>query len=150
MLHLKNQTNEIMASIDLELLIKDSAMSDTFIAKRLFPQNKFPSLALKRVISKEAELSESQITELTRLFGVSYEQLFKKTWSAISNKGIITFKRNGYEVILETNTGLSTVYSENKVIFEKHLYNMSIPIRGYIKKLDEQIEFYENQIDKTL
>ena len=48
------------------------------IAKQLFPGNKYPVLALNRVIAGEGSLDANQISKLSKLSGIPIEKLFDK------------------------------------------------------------------------
>lgn len=48
----------------------------TDLAKVLFPENKFPDMALDRVLKGKTELYASQIRTVSRKYKISYSQLF--------------------------------------------------------------------------
>jgi hypothetical protein len=67
--------------IDIQKLIKDTDKSFDDIAHALFPTNKYPTRALKRVIDKKTELKQDQIVKLAELLRMSIDDIFhNRTW----------------------------------------------------------------------
>ncbi len=67
------QKRDIM---DIKQLIAESGRGFYSVAKYLFPNNKFPSHALNRVISGGGEFSESQIKTLCALCFISVQEYY--------------------------------------------------------------------------
>src|SRR5665811_1176034 len=79
-LHCKKLFNHLtvrsMQKINLSGIIAQQKLSEKDIAKQLFPTNKYPKLALSRVLRNEATLDADQISRLAALLNCTISELY--------------------------------------------------------------------------
>lgn len=129
-----------MKTIDLNRIIEEIELDAKEIAQQLFPGNKYPKLALNRVIAGEAVLDANQISKLALLTGLSIDQLYSGNgWKLISKAGIITFTNGGYKAELNTETWVTKVFHNDSLFHESIITPGATPISEYLKELNSLI-----------
>lgn len=126
-----------MKTIDLNRIIEERELDAKEIAQQLFPGNKYPKLALNRVIAGEAVLDANQISKLALLTGLSIDQLYSGNgWKSTSKAGIITFTNEGYKAELNTETWVTKVFHNDSLFHESIITPGATPISEYLKELN--------------
>ena len=136
-----------MKIIDLKLIIESCDLHKKTVAELLFPSNKFPELALNRVISGESELDAGQISKLALYSGLSISQLFTGDgWKAKTVKGINTFTNGEFSAELDRETWTTKIFHKKSMFHESVLHSGSTPLSEYLANLDILIlKFKENE-----
>lgn len=126
--------------IDLKSIIETRQLDVDQLAKNLFPANKYPKLALNRVLSGEANLDEVQIAYLATSLNTSIDDLYSnQSWKAKSSEGIHVFEKDGYKVELNTETWISKIFHQETLIHESVIHNASIALSTYLEEIDKTI-----------
>lgn len=130
-----------MSRINLTKLLKDSGASLPFIAKQLFPENKFPLASLKRVMRGDALLDSEQIAKLATYLDTPIESLYEETWKAeASTDDSITFTKAGYRVILNLDTFQARIYNEETFETNLILTSRAITLSEFFAKVENIIK----------
>jgi hypothetical protein len=65
-----------MRTIDVKEIIEKHQLDAKEVAQQLFPGNKYPKLALNRVMAGSAQLDANQMSKLALLIGVQVSDLY--------------------------------------------------------------------------
>lgn len=132
-----------MQTIDLEKIIEESDLTKKEIAQQLFPDNKYPTLALNRIISGEAVLNADQISKLSMLSGISIDQLFGG-WKTTKHKQTYIFTNGDYRAELYTETWRLKLFHNQSLFHEEIIFPPSITVKDLLLLLNNQIKEYES------
>ena len=127
-----------MRSIDLSKLMKLYNFDKKQIARELFPDTKYPVLALKRILNGEALLDAEQISRLASLTGGSIEDLYTG-WQSRAVAEVNVFIKGEYRAELDTSTWKTKIYHKNSMFHEELLHTKMIPLSQYLDYLDKEI-----------
>ena len=134
---------EYMKTIDLRQLVERSGKDRKEIAEELFPGNKFPVLALKRVMAGHAVLDANQISRLALYLGVPIETLFTGDWKGGRSEGNnVTFEKGNWRAEYDRVTGITRIFHRDTIYHEEVLHTSAVPLREYIEALDNLIKKY--------
>jgi len=133
-----------MRTIDVEQVIEKSGLSTKEVAKQLFPGNKYPKLALNRVISGEAFLDSNQISKLATLVGVSVSTLYTSGWKFESKKDLVVFSNESFRAELNTKTWITKIFDNDSLFHESVIHSHTIQLSEYIKKINLIINNKQN------
>lgn len=128
-----------MQAINLKQIVKQHDLDKNELATQLFPGNKFPRVALKRVLSGDAELNASQISKLALLVGVEISDLFltgSQGWKKTSTKGVITLSTGEYKAELDTTTWITRVFCNDSLFHESIIHSGTTPLSEYLNKIN--------------
>lgn len=130
-----------MKTIDLSKIIEDRGLNTKEVAKELFPKNKYPKLALDRVIKGEAFLDTNQVSRLSLITGVPIQFLYSNgEWKTTSKEeGIVTFQTGEYRAELNTGEWITKIYHKGSIFHESVIHQESITLSKYLKSLTELI-----------
>lgn len=104
--------------LDIFKIIKHYGQDINVVAKVLYPNVRYPRLALDRIKKGEADLSMSQLYRLADFLGLFVTDLFDfDTWkgSGLDNDAI-TFTKGEYTALIHPN-GLISMRKGHKVIY---------------------------------
>jgi len=135
-----------MQTIDLEKIIRELGLTKEgkfIIAQQIFPENKYPVLALNRIISGEAVLDANQISKLSMLLGIPIDQLFG-SWKTIKHKQTYIFTNGNYRAELDTITWQLLIFDNNSLFHEEVIFPPSITVKDLLSLLNKQIKNHEN------
>lgn len=132
-------------SINLKGIIKKSNITKDHIARELFPDNKFPTPAIDRVIRGESELDARQICKLASLLDVCIDQLFTNNWKGRSCNESLVFEKGEYRAELSVSKWLTRIYRNDSLFHETVMIPDYIKLRDYINMLDEIINNYKDK-----
>ena len=129
-----------MRKIDLSQIIKDNNLSDSEVAKQLFPTNKHPRLALNRIFSGKAVLDANQISLLAFELDIPISELFTGgRWKAKFNGGTHTFTTGDYRAELNTKTNFTRIFHKDSLCHSCLITPIAISLNEYLRKLDLEI-----------
>ena len=131
-----------MQKINLKKIVETSPMSKKEIAAQLFPSNKFPVLALNRVMAGEAELEASQISKLSVLMDIPIDKLFRE-WTWKSKNEVHTFYDGDYVAELNTHTWTAKLFHKNSLFHEEYITNRNIVLSEFLNFINNQIKKHE-------
>lgn len=99
-----------MAKIDLAAIMEAYKLDKTELGKALFPKNAHPYNAIDRLLKGEGALSLEQALILSRLTGVSIEDLTEVSgWKASLKGRIHYFSKDGATALFNLDTGFLIV-----------------------------------------
>ncbi len=125
-----------MQKIDIKKIIKNNNLDTLEVAKHLFPENKYPSLALKRVIKGDAFLDSDQISKLSLLANIQIGELFGATWKSKKIGDIMTLTTGNYKAELDTMTWVTKIFDKGSLFHESIIHSGSIPLSRYLNTLN--------------
>jgi len=128
-----------MQTIDLANIAQQYELDEKELAMQLFPENKFPGPALKRVLLGEAELNASQISKLALWVGVDISDLFLtglQGWKKTFKKGLIYLSSDSYKVELDTTTWITKVLHNDSLFHESIIHSGTTLLSEYINKIN--------------
>lgn len=131
-----------MQHIDLEKILIDFRLDPETVASSLFPYNRYPLLAFKRLIRDSIPLDLDQLERLAKLIGIEpvqllqYNQDYSEHREATLIKGpfVVSIKPDGYFVRID---------GEVKKIAS--LKDPIIKVINYINELTEQWNLSESK-----
>ena len=126
-----------MKTINVKDIIETANLNKVEVAIQLFPENKFPALALNRVMNQELPLDANQISKLSLLAGIPIASMFSgENWRAELKGNVHTFTNGEYKAELDTDTWVTKVFHNNSRIHEELIHSKAIPLSEYLNKLD--------------
>lgn len=125
--------------IDLRKIVEQMEMGKKEIAIQLFPTNKFPVLALNRVMSGDAVLDADQISKLSMLSGLSPNEMYS-SWKMESRSGLHVFTNGNYRAELDMSRGTTKIYYKNTLDREFVIHDKHIKLSEYLDMLNIKIE----------
>lgn len=130
-----------MGTFNLIRIIETHKLNREALANELFPNNKFPEVALKRVLNGLSFLDTNQLNILAGILGLQVSDLFlNEMWSTMMHNDKIIFIRNDYRVELHTETLVTYIYYKNKLVAsETIIVEKNIKLSDYLKSVNETI-----------
>lgn len=140
-----------MPRINLLQIIEDFELDRQYLAKALFPENKYSNMALTRILSGEAQLEETQILKLASMLNISLDCLFNNQWSklAITNKSLLVYERYSFRAELDLENFITKVFYRDSLIYDEVLHSKSIKLTEYFEFLESIILNYNNDESKN-
>lgn len=129
-----------MNKLDLQNIIDTYNLDQKEVAKNLFPKNKYPELALNRVLARETYLDTEQASKLALIIGVPIEKLFSTAkWSG-KRVGATHILTNGeYRAELDSETWTTKIFHNDSLFHDEVLHSGTTSLSKYLSKLDELI-----------
>jgi len=127
-----------MQTLDLKKIIETYSLDTREVAEELFPKNKYPKLALDRVLKGESFLDTTQLSLLSQMTGVPIQFLFSNgAWKVTSpNKGTVVFESEGYRAELDLDKWITKVYHKETLFHEQLLHKGAIPLSDYLEQIN--------------
>lgn len=133
-----------MQKIKLAETIKALNLDKREVAKTLFPGNKFPKMALDRVLEEEAVLNADQISRLALFANVPVSSLFTgEGWGCKSRGKVHTFTNGDFVAKVDMDLGKVDMFHKNTIFHTESLISNSIELTELIELLNKQILNYE-------
>lgn len=130
-------------TINLRELIKQRGLRTQEVAEFLYPDNKFPRVALQRVLDGKALLNSEQVSRLATWLGISVDSLYKGGWSS-EFKGETCILTNGnYRAELSIRTGETKVFHLGALFHEIILHDPAISLSQYVELLNAIIKNHQ-------
>lgn len=133
-----------MKTIDLDGIIKKRNLDPNEIAKELFPSNRYPRLALNRVLKKKALLNADQISRLSAITGISISELYGRAWKSSYKKDLHILTCGEFRAELDTTTWITRLYHNGSLCHEEILHSGAIMLNEYISLLDKLTLKFKN------
>ncbi len=132
------KTNEKMFKISLPAIIQRFKLTDNELASVLFPNNRFPNQALRRVLNEGVSLSADQVSALAAYLGVPVYELYKcGGWHQIPDESAAISLRKGDLTAVLRNGGSSITIRDDKRGVEQIIaLPNSLTLEELIRKLD--------------
>ena len=126
-----------MSKIDIGQIIEKAGLDKKDVASQLFPDNKYPELALRRIMLGESNLDSQQISKLAALAGMGVTELFGPTgWRNFAQEGKLIFENNDYRAELDTIGWTTKIFHKGSMFHEEVIHTDMIPLSSYLKNLD--------------
>lgn len=133
-----------MKVFDLNKIMETHELDVQEVARHLFPTNKYPKLALDRILKKEAFLDTNQLSRLALMIGTSVENLYSNgKWSMKTKKGILYFASDTYSAELDTSSWTTKIYADGSIFHEEVISNASVTLSEYLHNLNQIIKNHE-------
>lgn len=130
-------------TINLRELIEQRGLKTREVAEFLYPDNKFPRVALQRVLDGKALLNSEQVSRLAAWLGISTDSLYKGGWSS-EFKGETCILTNGnYRAELSIRTGETKVFHLGALFHEIILHDPAISLSQYVELLNAIIKNHQ-------
>jgi hypothetical protein len=135
-----------MRTIDVKKVIDSAGLDFKEVAAQLFPKNKYPDLALNRVIKGVNALDADQISKLALMANVPISDLFSGgEWKAVSKGKTHIFSNGDYKVELDTETWISRIFHKGSLFHESVIHSGSTPLSEYLENIDVLINQFQNK-----
>lgn len=106
-----------MNNFDLNKIITHYELEPSAIAKVLFADNKYPNMALTRVLKGEADLSVSQLMTLADYLNLPIQDLFGvDDWKGTVNTDRFVITKGKYSVWINHQKGFAQIYEDLKPV----------------------------------
>lgn len=130
-----------MRTIDVKGIIDRQGLDPKDVAKQLFPKNKYPDLALNRIIKGINSLDAEQISKLALMSGLSISELFSgNAWkSGPVKKDCLTFENGEYYAELDTDKWVIKVFHNETLFHEEVIIPSTLPVKKFLEQLDQII-----------
>lgn len=132
-------------AIDLKRFIEAHGLDTKEVAVNLFPGNKYPTDALRRITDGTALLDEEQISKLATMAGVSLAEVFDPSlgWSSNLEKDRFVFTKKGYRAILDRTEWMTYLYHGDDMFHKAKMHDQSITLKKYLADIDLTIAEHE-------
>lgn len=135
-----------MRTINVKETIKTRGLDIKEVARQLFPKNKYPDLALNRVIKGKNVLDADQISKLALMAGLQLSELFSgENWKATTSKGVHVFTNGEFRAELDSETWVTKIFHKGSMFHESIIHSGSTPVSEYIRQLDLIINNYKSK-----
>lgn len=129
-----------MREINLGKIIKSKNLDFDEIASQLFPNNKYPKQALKRVVCGDGVLDANQISKFSLYSGIPIAELYSGAeWKSTIDKTTHVLSSGEYTAKLDTNTWTTKLFHRDSLFHTFVIHNSSITLDEYIRKLKSEI-----------
>ena len=130
-----------MHTVNVGKLIEVFELDEENLAQHLFPLNKHPKSALKRIISGDSLLDTDQLFKLSRLVNLSVEDLFfSDGWKTAFHDQVHVLTFEEYEAHLNVDTWVTTIFHKGSMLHEAVIHTGSISLSYYLELLNNKIE----------
>jgi len=135
-----------MRTIKVKEIIEARGLDIKEVALQLFPKNKYPVLALNRVIKGKHALDADQISKLALMAGLQLPDLFSgENWKATTHKGVHVFTNGEFRAELDPETWITRIFCKDSMFHESIIHSGSTPVSEYLNQLDIIINNFKNQ-----
>lgn len=135
-----------MRTIKVKEIIETRGLDIKEVARQLFPKNKYPDLALNRVIKGKSVLDADQISKLALMAGLQLSELFSGgNWKATARKGVHVFTNDEFRAELDSETWITKVFHKDSMFHESIIHSGSTPVSEYLSQLDIIINNFKSQ-----
>jgi hypothetical protein len=129
-----------MQTINLKRIIEKQDLKPKWVAEQLFPENKYPKLALDRVLDGKAFLDTNQVSRLSAITGIPINFLYSGgEWEMKSTENKISFTSDDYLAELNTQTWKTEIYHKGSIFHETLIHSEGIPLGEYLSQLTNLI-----------
>jgi len=136
----KKKLNKIKQNkMNLKRIIKNRKLNESELAKQLFPSNKLPIPALKRVLDGVSKLDSDQIKLLQVITGLTYDEIFGSHWKAKAKKEVLEITYKNWTAFVDTKTMIVTIWKYNTIQVMRAIRSKAISINELTELLDEMI-----------
>ena len=126
-----------MRTINIKEIIEKQGLDVKEVSQHLFPKNKYPRLALNRVMTGDAVLDADQISKFALMAGINISDLYSgANWNAKSKQGIHVFTNGDFRAELNAGTWVTKIFHNDSLFHESVIHSGSTPISEYLKELD--------------
>lgn len=130
-------------TINLRELIEQRGLKTREVAEFLYPDNKFPRVALQRVLDGKALLNSEQVSRLAAWLGISTDSLYKGGWSSEFEGETCILTNGNYRAELSIRTGETKVFHLGALFHEIILHDPAIPLGQYVELLNDIIKNHQ-------
>ena len=135
-----------MRTINVKEIIETRGLDIKEGASQLFPHNKYPDLALNRIIKGKNVLDADQISKLALLSGLQLSELFSgENWKATARKGVHVFTNGEFRAELDSETWITKIFHKDSMFHESIIHSGSTPVSEYLSQLDLIINDFKNK-----
>ena len=134
-----------MNAIDVKQIIETRGLDKKEIASQLFPGNKYPALALNRVIAGDSFLDSMQISKLSLLSGLTIPEIFGVKWDTKAEENVLLFTYGDYRAELNRDTWVTKIFHYDSMFHESIIHSGTIALSKYLYELNLIINQYKNQ-----
>lgn len=135
-----------MRTIDIKKVIDSTGLNFKEVATQLFPKNKYPDLALNRVIKGVNVLDADQISKLALMANIPISDLFSGgEWKLVSKGKTHVFSNGDYKVELDPETWISRIFHNGSLFHESVIHSGSTPLSEYLENIDILINQFQNK-----
>ena len=135
-----------MRTIKVKEIIETRGLDIKEVARQLFPKNKYPDLALNRVIKGKNVLDADQISKLALMAGLPISELFSGgNWKAVARKGVHVFTNGEFRAELDSETWITKIFHKDSMFHESIIHSGSTPVSEYLSQLDLIINNFKSQ-----
>lgn len=126
-----------MRTIKVKEIIETRGLDIKEVARQLFPKNKYPDLALNRVIKGKNVLDADQISKLALMAGIQLSELFSgEAWKGSSRKGVHIFTNGDFRAELDSESWVTKVFHKDSMFHESIIHSGATPLSEYLNQLD--------------
>lgn len=136
-----------MQTLNLKRIAETANLKASYIGSHLFPDNRDPAHAVRRVMRGKLLLNSEQIAKLSELLNVPIGLLFDSAaWHRsveADRKNIIRFRAYDYYAELNTSTMVTRVSLNGVMFFEEVHIEKSIGMHDYLAQLTDIVIKYK-------
>lgn len=128
--------------LNVKELLETKGVSKTEIARLLFPDVKFPLRAFSRILTKEAELSASQVSILAERLGCEISDMYEPSrwiWESSSDDEYTFIYGKNFRVKVNLSNWESTIFYKNDLIDKGIFCDGSMPLKDYFEMIQQKI-----------
>jgi hypothetical protein len=132
----------MLKTINLKAVIEQTGIDHTALAEALFPFNKYPKLALNRVIEGDGHLDAHQISRLSLLTGLGIEELYSTgSWKIAAKNKTMFFSNGEYfaELDMSGKVWTTKVFHKKSLFHEQILHTSDVVLGAYFEQLNNLI-----------
>ena len=134
-----------MEIFNLGEFVKFHGLEPSWLAKALFPKNKYPKLAYHRVVRGRSHLDTRQLKILADFASVDIGDLFnRKNWNSKKQGDHWIFEKPGFRAVMDSETMLTKIYSSDTgELLGQMICARTILLCEYVKSLNTNIKQFQ-------
>lgn len=130
----------------IKQLIKKHNASTKELAAALFPDNKFPENAFRRVLRGKTALTADQAKIIADHLGVTVDELYSCSgWRGKTSGKRHTFTKGDYTAELNLETGETRVYHKETKICDTLYHCPTVTLSEFLSAVDNIIKNYSDE-----
>jgi len=132
-----------MSTFNINHIISRYKLDEHKLALELFPGNKYPTIAFKRIASGDSHLDTKQLETLAKILGIRVQDLFMdEDWVFEKNTNLddFVFNKNDYRAVLNLETLITNIYYKDRLVAEETLIvDKKIILSEYLELVNQVI-----------
>lgn len=128
-----------MPNINLKRVVQEHKLNVREIAPLLFPKNKYPVLAMRRIIGGKGNLNSAQVSQLAHYCHCKIDELYTNGYTSIASRDMLTLTTDNYIATVDKQSWRLNVFDRGDKFHDELIFDTNITMSELLEKLDSVI-----------